>query len=242
MWQRFRKQAQLSRNPIPFIMTSFQRLVPVISLRGTSAIPPTHLRGLTPCSNSYCARSSRFTDFNARRDEITRQLVEAAETAGFLTLVDHGISVQEIEAQFAISKTFFDLSPERKGKTPHSTQDNDGWEYKAQLRPSTGTYDQKESLWLQRNSQWPSEEDVPGFRETTEAFMDKCAEISNQVCKSPFLGVAHSTRTNLWPCTIAELIACMVYAGKWQSHAWLSPLAFQKTSSSRPTTRRNQTV
>lgn len=54
---------------------------------------------------------------------------------------------------------------------------------KAQLRPSTGLYDQKESLWLQHRSQWPSDEDVPGFRNTTAHFMAKCAAISNQLCR-----------------------------------------------------------
>ncbi|KAH7137832.1 leucoanthocyanidin dioxygenase [Dactylonectria macrodidyma] len=130
-----------------------ERLVPVISLR----------------------------DFEGRREEITQQLVDAAEHVGFFTLVDHGISVDEIEAQFSISKNFFELPPEIKGKTPHDKSSNNGWEYKAQLRPSTGIYDQKESLWLMRNSAWPSDDDVPRFRETTEAFMLKCAAISNQV-------------------------------------------------------------
>lgn len=129
-------------------------------------------------------------DFNNRKDEITQQLLKAAEGAGFLTLVDHGITVQEIEKQFAISKAFFDLPPEIKGKTPHDTKSNNGWEYKAQLRPSTGTYDQKESLWLQRNSKWPTDDDVPTFRSTTNDFMAKCATISNQVlsCLAVALG------------------------------------------------------
>lgn len=60
--------------------------------------------------------------------------MEAAETAGFLTLVDHGITIEEIEKQFAISKAFFDLPPEVKGKTPHSNVTNNGWEYKASQR------------------------------------------------------------------------------------------------------------
>jgi isopenicillin N synthase-like dioxygenase len=71
----------------------------------------------------------KLTDFESREEEITKQLVEAAENAGFLTLVDHGISVEEIEAQFSISKAFFGLYPEIKGKTPHSRKDNNGWEY-----------------------------------------------------------------------------------------------------------------
>ncbi|RFU30466.1 hypothetical protein B7463_g5878, partial [Scytalidium lignicola] len=121
-------------------------------------------------------------DFDNRKEEITKQLVEAAEHAGFFTLIEHGISKEDIESQFEISKNFFDLPANVKGIVPHDTKTNNGWEYKvAQLRPSTQTYDQKESLWLQRNSQWPSDKDVPRFRETTEAFMAKCAEISDQV-------------------------------------------------------------
>lgn len=58
------------------------------------------------------------------------QLLNAAENAGFFTLVDHGISKEEIEAQFAISKAFFDLPAEDKAKTPHNPKTNNGWEYK----------------------------------------------------------------------------------------------------------------
>jgi isopenicillin N synthase-like dioxygenase len=74
-----------------------------------------------------------YIDFERRKEEITEQLVEAAENAGFLTLVDHGISVDEIEAQFAISRAFFGLSLETKGKTPHSRKTNNGWEYMVRL-------------------------------------------------------------------------------------------------------------
>ena len=59
--------------------------------------------------------------------------MEAAEYAGFLTLVDHDITVAEIEAQFALSKKFFDLPAEVKGKNPHSVKDNNGWEFKVSL-------------------------------------------------------------------------------------------------------------
>lgn len=73
---------------------------------------------------------SRGVDYNVRQKEIEAQLVEAAEFAGFFTLVDHGISVDEIEAQFEISKQFFSLPPETKAKTAHDTKTNNGWEYK----------------------------------------------------------------------------------------------------------------
>lgn len=69
------------------------------------------------------------TDFENRKDEITKQLLEAAETAGFLTLVDHGISIEDIEKQFAMSKAFFALPKEVKGQIPHDFRTNNGWEY-----------------------------------------------------------------------------------------------------------------
>lgn len=82
--------------------TRAERLVPAISLR----------------------------DFENRRDEVQEQLVSAAEGAGFLTLVDHGITIEEIEAQFEISKKFFALPMEIKAQIPHSIDTNNGWEHK----------------------------------------------------------------------------------------------------------------
>ncbi|KAL4783764.1 hypothetical protein BJX76DRAFT_348322 [Aspergillus varians] len=129
-------------------------------------------------------------DYEGRREEITQQLVDAAETAGFLTLVDHGITVEEINTQFALSKAFFDLPRDVKAQIPHNLITNNGWEYYSQIRPSTGLPDQKESFWLQRNSEWPSDENVPGFGETTRNFIAQCEDISKKVltCLSIALG------------------------------------------------------
>ncbi|KAB8214635.1 hypothetical protein BDV33DRAFT_228146 [Aspergillus novoparasiticus] len=129
-------------------------------------------------------------DFTSRKEVITEQLVKGAETAGFFSLVDHGITVEEINNQFALSRAFFALPAEVKGKIPHQIDTYNGWEYKSQIRPSTGVADQKESFWLQRNSQWPSDEDVPGFSESTKNFIAKCEGISRQVlgCLSIALG------------------------------------------------------
>lgn len=69
-------------------------------------------------------------DFEARRDIITKELVDACEHAGFLKLVDHGITREEIEAQFAISKAYFDLPLDVKARIPHDVKTNNGWEYK----------------------------------------------------------------------------------------------------------------
>lgn len=76
--------------------------------------------------------------------------------------VDHGITKEEIETQFNTSTRYFSLPREVKQKIPHSVSTGNGFEYKAQFRPSTNTYDQKESLWLQRYSEWPAEEDIAG--------------------------------------------------------------------------------
>ena len=81
-------------------------------------------------------KSTSKSDYESRKEEITKQLVEAAEFAGFFTLVDHGITVEEIESQFAISKRFFNLPSEFKSKTPHDTKTNNGWEYKVRRHPN----------------------------------------------------------------------------------------------------------
>lgn len=150
--------------------------------------------------------------FEARKEQITKELVEAAEGAGFFTLVDHGISVDEINRQFAISEAFFKLPQEVKAQIPHDLYTNNGWEYKvsnpqatwhrmilrwhqSQIRPSTGQADQKESFWLQRNSQWPSDELVPGFHDATKSFISKCEQISKQVRKCPVFAMNRSVLT-----------------------------------------------
>ena len=73
---------------------------------------------------------SFMTDYDNRRKEVDSQLVAAAENSGFFTIVDHGISVEEIEAMFALSKSFFDLPEEVKAKNAYSVATNNGWEYK----------------------------------------------------------------------------------------------------------------
>ncbi|KAM0752585.1 iron/ascorbate family oxidoreductase [Meredithblackwellia eburnea MCA 4105] len=134
-------------------------------------------------------------DFENRQEEIQKELVQAAETAGFFSIVDHGISVAEIEEQFGRAKAFFDLPREVKALTPHEFKTNVGWEYQAQIRPSTGTADQKESLWLQlrsKDTHWPKNEKIPNFADKTAEFMAKCHGISMKIlgCFSRELGFA----------------------------------------------------
>ncbi|KAF2642454.1 Clavaminate synthase-like protein [Massarina eburnea CBS 473.64] len=141
-------------------------------------------------SGSLAVPAISLKNFDTRKDEITQQLVEAAEKTGFFTLVDHGITIDDINSQFAKSEAYFALPHEVKARIPHDIRTNNGWEYKSQIRQSTGTADQKESLWIQRDSEWPTDEEVPNFRDTTKRFMGKCEEISKRVlaCFSTSLG------------------------------------------------------
>lgn len=117
-------------------------------------------------------------DFSARRDEITAELMTAATDVGFFTLSNHGISPADVEAAFGLSREFFALPDEVKGRTPLNGK-NAGWEKNTQVRPSTGTADQKESMQLQfarMEDLWPSDEDCDDFRSRAEKFMNQVQE------------------------------------------------------------------
>lgn len=132
-------------------------------------------------------------DFESRIDEITAELVHAAETDGFFGLINHGISLKTIEKMFATSKSFFDLPDETKGKVPWSSK-NAGWEKQAQIRPSTGAADQKESYQLQfgpvMDELWIPESDLPGFKATSVDFMHQAHDVSEKlmICFARGLG------------------------------------------------------
>jgi isopenicillin N synthase-like dioxygenase len=89
------------------------------------------------------------------------------------TLSDHGISPSEVKAAFDLSARFFALDDDIKARTPLNGK-NAGWEKNAQIRPSTGTADQKESMQLQfarMDSLWPDESEIPEFKREAECFM-----------------------------------------------------------------------
>jgi len=63
---------------------------------------------------------------------------------GFFDLINHRITVPEIELMFATSALFFILPDSTKSTVPFTTK-NAGWEKNAQIRPRTGQPDRKES-------------------------------------------------------------------------------------------------
>lgn len=134
-------------------------------------------------------------DFDNRREEIKQQLYDAATNVGFFILKDQeGPTKHDIEKAFEYSANYFSLEEEVKQKTPFVKLENCGYEFKAQVRPSTGTTDLKESLQLQyhkRNSYWPGEDAVDQeWKQFMETFMVQNQQLSMKVlsCLAESLG------------------------------------------------------
>jgi len=112
-----------------------------------------------------------LTDFAERRDEIGEQIWQAAVEVGFFQLINHGIAPAQVREAFLMSEYFFALPEASKAQWPLSR--NAGWESRAQVRPSTGVPDQKESYQITRPrmaGRYPSEDQLPGFRATMHRF------------------------------------------------------------------------
>lgn len=137
-----------------------------------------------------------LADFDARKPEITAALVDAAERDGFFAVVDHGISVDEIEQMFTLTAQWFALPDDVKARVPFSPMTNVGWEKNAQVRPSTGRPDAKESYQLQfgaamADDLWLDDEVLPGldFRRRMRVFMDKAQGVSERLMRCLALGL-----------------------------------------------------
>ncbi|MGV1950646.1 isopenicillin N synthase family dioxygenase [Agrobacterium vitis] len=109
-----------------------------------------------------------LADFDNRKAEIADQLWEASVGIGFFQVYNHGIPQQDIDAAFETAWSFFELPADIKAQYPMPKGTNAGWEFKAQVRPSTGTPDNKESYQITRpmmGGLWPSAEELPDFKE-----------------------------------------------------------------------------
>lgn len=117
--------------------------------------------------------------------ELAEQLWQAATTVGFFSLTGHGIPQSEIDAAFGASAAFFaQPQSEKDAQSPFSRNDNAGYEYMSQVRPSTGTADQKESLQMTfregaMDGRWPSKPE--NFREVAEGLATKCQELAGRL-------------------------------------------------------------
>ncbi|MYS47649.1 isopenicillin N synthase family oxygenase [Streptomyces sp. SID89] len=136
-----------------------------------------------------------LTDFDARRARITDELWQAATETGFFQLSGHGITRAETDAAFAAAEAYFALPEQVKRGHALKKGLNAGWEYRSQVRPSTGLPDEKESYQLTRPHMaglWPSEDELAGFRDTLLAFEARCHALAQQIlsCFAERLGFA----------------------------------------------------
>lgn len=164
------------------------------------------------------AREVRVIDlsnFDARRAEIADQLWSAAVDVGFFQLANHGVPLDQIKNAFAMSERFFALPDHVKAELPLSR--NAGWESRTQVRPSTGTPDQKESYQITRPRMaglYPSEEALPHFKATMLAFEQASWAVGMKVlsCFADKLGFdrefftrAHDPHTDTYQSTLRLL-------------------------------------
>jgi len=127
-------------------------------------------------------RRISLADFERRRAGIADQLWDAAVDVGFFQLTDHGLPLEAIRGAFQEAERFFALPEAVKAQYPLAN--NAGWESKAQVRPSTGTADQKESYQITlplMGRLFPSEEELPGFRQAMLDFEQKSWEVGMKV-------------------------------------------------------------
>lgn len=114
-----------------------------------------------------------LSDFDRRKLKIADDLWTASVEIGFFQLVNHGIPQALIDDAFEYSPRFFALPADTKGRYPLGKGTNAGWEYMAQVRPSTGTADHKESYQItlpRMAALWPSSTELPGFKAVMLAF------------------------------------------------------------------------
>lgn len=136
-----------------------------------------------------------LSDFAHRQDAIADALWDAAVDVGFFQVVGHGIDLAEVRKAFAMTERFFALPEGVKAQYPLRKALNVGWESRAQVRPSTGTPDQKESYQITRphmDGLWPTDEELAGFQATMLAFEGQCWQVAMQVlsCFARKLGFA----------------------------------------------------
>lgn len=112
------------------------------------------------------------------------ELWQAATEIGFFQIIGHGIAQEDIDRIFSLSASFFDLPLEVKNRYPLAKAHNAGYEYMAQVRPSTGLPDQKESFQVTARPEamerrWPAE--VPNFEQRCCKFLEQARDVGCRI-------------------------------------------------------------
>jgi len=136
-----------------------------------------------------------LSDYARRKAQIADELWKASVDVGFFQIANHGIDLARVREAFAMTEHFFALPDAVKAQYPLQKANNAGWESRAQVRPSTGTPDQKESYQITRPHMaglWPGDDELEGFRATMLAFEAQCWEVGMKVlsCFAGKLGFA----------------------------------------------------
>mmetsp|Transcript_96 Transcript_96/g.141 ORF Transcript_96/g.141 Transcript_96/m.141 type:complete len:366 (-) Transcript_96:239-1336(-) len=157
-------------------------------------------------------------DMSRPTSEIEEALFSAAQEVGFFSLINHGIDEKEIEAIFDTARHFFNENQTKKTiLSPYEAKLNAGYEYMAQVRPSTGLPDVKESMQITTREtsmigRWPSD----AFETETRRFIQKAHALALRVLsllekkatpnlKPGTLPGAHSIWTEDSQCTLRML-------------------------------------
>jgi len=114
-------------------------------------------------------------DLRGPAEEVEAALWAAATEVGFFTVTGHGIPQETIDACFGASEAFFSQGRDAKeAQSPFARHLNSGYEFFSQVRPSTGTPDQKESLQITARTatmdgRWPHE--PAGFEPVAQSLL-----------------------------------------------------------------------
>lgn len=120
---------------------------------------------------------------------VDAELWQAAVDVGFFQVAGHGIARAEVDRAFAAAQALFALPADTKQRWARPVGSNSGWEFRSQKRPSTGTFDEKESYQVTTSRMdelglWPSDADLPGFRVTMERFERANRELAMRILES----------------------------------------------------------
>ncbi len=108
-----------------------------------------------------------LSDFEHRREEIKESRWKVATEVGYFQLSNHAIPISVIKDAFEQSALFFSQDAALKQSVALLEGKNAGWEYRNQIRPSTGTPDEKESYLItlpQMSGLWPQSDLLPMFQ------------------------------------------------------------------------------
>ena len=125
-----------------------------------------------------------LSDYENRKAEIADALWDAATRVGFFQVLNHGIPEADVDAAFATAWEFFGLPMPEKERFRRRPGSNAGWEYRAQVRPSTGTPDNKESYQITISDMeniWPDESELPGFQARMRRFEHQNWELGMKI-------------------------------------------------------------